>query len=131
MVSSVMINIRTVLRTFALDYHDLPTMIENVAILLRILTINIYNNSERKNNIYYIRRFQLTSLTLSYNSITKVIFLFNCETRWDNISCWSIVLNHDRKFVNILQWPNRRSAFVLQERFQLSKVILPSCVMVM
>lgn len=35
------------LRKFGLDYCDLPTMLSNVAILLRVLTVNIEDNYKK------------------------------------------------------------------------------------
>lgn len=88
MVSSVLINIRTKIKTFGLDYHDLPTMIENVAVLLRILTINIYNNSERKISIYYIRRYsthfshfvsQFNNKSNFFGEVRQYFMLIDCN----------------------------------------------------
>lgn len=38
------------LRKFGLEYCDLPTMLLNVSILLRVLTVNIDNNYKKGKN---------------------------------------------------------------------------------
>nr|XP_026500978.1 uncharacterized protein LOC113404326 [Vanessa tameamea] len=55
MKSSIWANFWAKLKTFGLDHNDFPTMMENVALLLRIMTINIYKNSvERIPLFFYI-----------------------------------------------------------------------------
>ncbi|CAH2092581.1 unnamed protein product [Euphydryas editha] len=73
MLSGVLINVWTKLRKFSLDHDDLPTMIENVALLLRILTINIYNSSESIHLIFYIMTL-LSSAVYLYVDIVSMVY---------------------------------------------------------
>ncbi|XP_064073633.1 uncharacterized protein LOC113404327 [Vanessa tameamea] len=75
MESNIWLNLWAKIKKFGLEYDDFPTTIENVSLLLRILTIDLYKKSDKRIPLIFHVMTAIAGLSFFYCYIFSMLWL--------------------------------------------------------
>ncbi|XP_047535751.1 uncharacterized protein LOC125070095 [Vanessa atalanta] len=75
MKSNIWLNLWAKIKKFGLEYDDFPTTIENVSLLLRILTIDLYKKSDKRIPLIFHVMTAIAGLSFFYGYIFSMLWL--------------------------------------------------------